>query len=157
MAYTTSEIKTIHQKASAIPNREYTTLDGALYIGLPNGRLSRRDIAVTSLQRDVETLSSTKGATGATGATGEKGDTGATGPQGEPGVETLSTGNKYKISSTDSITIEDSKEYYVHRNFELLNDSTFTINLEGQLCIGDGILRLGSNSTLVNNGEIILT
>jgi len=165
MAYTKDEIKRIHQQGTAIFNREYTSLGGTLYVGLRSGRLERRDNAVTQLQRDVKTVEKQQGPIGETGEAGEagsageqgiQGDTGPTGADGTDGTD-ATEGIKFLISITDTISVLLSKEYYIHRNYEIEDNATFTIDLGAQLCIGDGILRLGTGSTIINNGQIILT
>jgi len=135
MPYSKDQIANIHQRAKAIPRKKYVLDDGDVYIGQENGRLIKRDKELSTLEKTVKKIPNTTSI-----STEEK---------------PIIYGDKYKISNTDKIIIKDSYEYYIHRNFEILETAIFTINLGGQLAIGDGILR--NNGTLINNGEIILT
>ncbi len=135
MPYSKDQISNINQRGIAIPRKKYVLDNGDVYIGQDSGRLLKRDIGLSTLEKTVKKIptSSTPVAK----------------------VTAAVYGDKYKISSTDNITITDSHEYYIHRNFEITAGTTFTINSGGQLAIGDGILR--NNGTLINNGEVILT
>ena len=135
MPYSKDQILNINQRGAATPRKKYVLDNGDVYIGQDNGRLTKRDKGLSTLEKTVKKIPT---------------------PTSTPAKETaLIYGDKYKISNTDKIIIKDSYEYYIHRNFEILETAIFTINLGGQLAIGDGILR--NNGTLINNGEIILT
>jgi len=168
MALTDIELRKIHQKGTAIPNRRYASLDGTTYIGLANGRLQKRDVGLINLENEVSTIELTPGPAGEQGIQGEQGEQGVqgeTGPQGESGVDGADGigGIKFLIDTTDDgleklhVTVAATKEYYIHRNYEIADNASFTVDSGAQLCIGDGILRLGAGSTITNNGQIILT
>jgi len=133
MPYDRDQIANINQRAAAVPRKKYVTDRGEVYIGRDNGRLTKRDIGLSSLRKTVKRIPTSTATTTAAAAV-------------------TVYGNKYK---TSTITITDTYEYYVHRNFEVSTDTIFTIDSGGQLAVGDGILR--NNGTLINNGEVILT
>ena len=45
MSYTLDEIKRIHSKKLALPNRQYKAVDGSIYVGTKEKRLEKLDLA----------------------------------------------------------------------------------------------------------------